>query len=577
MPGRFLGLNFHIAVPGPYDLSNAGPSALRTMTDIAGAPATAGSFHSDEAAARHYLERLFQQDRRTAVRSLVAGEVPGVVPELQLTGIQAPPATKNRLVRFVQTKSHIRLFGTNVVVELNPERELVSVSASLAESPPISMTPAISLGQALDRIRMFTKATPEALKNVSAPKLWGYQDDKAQWHLVYLFKNVPAIPPEVRDEIQRKKQSGHGLALSPRDLEPDYNYLVDAHTGEIVFYYSASPTLGGRGLPIPALCKGTGEDGIEYRFCGLNVAPQFELNDPLRSVKTYDLHLQDIGTTPVPATAIRNDSSNFNQARKDAVSAHVNLGRVYDFYNSVLLRDSVDDKRMQLTAIVNCIYSGAGPGPEWRNAVWWRNCMWFGQMSLPNGTFQSYSKYLDVIAHELTHGVTEFTCGLVYRNQSGALNESLSDIFAVIINNYYNAGERAPVTNWNWEVGPGLGSAGGCLRDLRDPTRTNDPAHMRNYKYVTWDDGGVHTNSNIHNKAAYNVLTATEASGDPPFSPKEVALFYYLAMNRLGVLAGFADVKQALKDVVNSYYAGEPTTAQAKAAVVEAAYQAVGI
>jgi Zn-dependent metalloprotease len=550
------------------------------MTSIAGIPETAGSFHSDEAAARHYVENLFRQDTRAAVRSLVAEEVPGVVPELQLTGIQEPPLIKNRLVRFVQTKSAVRLFGTNVVVELNPGRELVSVSASLAESPSTFMQPSISPPRALVSIKMFANAPDNTFSNVLPPELWGYQDDEAQWHLVYFFKNVPAMPSEVRAEIQarkEKKRSGHGLALSPRDLEPEYNYLVDAHTGEIVFYYSACPTLGGRGLPIPALCKGTGEDGNAHQFFGLKVALEFELNDPLRSIKTYDLQLHDIEAATIPATAIRSGSSDFAQSRKDAVSAHVNLGLVYDFYNSVLLRDSVDDKRMQLTAIVNCVYSGDGPGPEWHNAVWWHDCMWFGQASVASGAFESYSKYLDVIAHELTHGVTESTCALVYRNQSGALNESLSDIFAVIINNYYNAGQQAPTTNWNWEIGPGLGPTGGCLRDLRDPTRTNDPAHMRDYKYVTWDSGGVHTNSNIHNKAAYNVLTAKESNGNPAFSPKEVALFYYLAMSRLGNLAGFADMKQALKDVVNSYYVGDPATAQTRFATVEAAYQAVGI
>lgn len=71
MPSKFLGLNFHIAVPGPYDVSNRDRSAFRTMTRIAGAPETVGSFHSDEAAARHYVENLFRQDERAAVRSLV--------------------------------------------------------------------------------------------------------------------------------------------------------------------------------------------------------------------------------------------------------------------------------------------------------------------------------------------------------------------------------------------------------------------------------------------------------------------------------------------------------------------------
>lgn len=87
----------------------------------------------------------------------------------------------------------------------------------------------------------------------------------------------------------------------------------------------------------------------------------------------------------------------------------------------------------------------------------------------------------------------------------------------------------------------------------------------------------MHTNSNIHNKAAYNVLVSAAPGGAPTFIPTEVALFYYLALTRLGSLAGFADMKQALLDVANSYYVGSPAIAQAKAAAVNAAYAGVGL
>ena len=86
----------------------------------------------------------------------------------------------------------------------------------------------------------------------------------------------------------------------------------------------------------------------------------------------------------------------------------------------------------------------------------------------------------EVIAHELTHGVTEKSSQLVYRDQSGALNESFSDIFGIIIKNWWEAPIRDDVDTWDWELGPGLGQDG-PLRDLSDPTRTGKPDHMDAY------------------------------------------------------------------------------------------------
>jgi bacillolysin len=576
MPGKLQILGYHVASPGDYTLEDAGPSAFRSLTTALGAPEILGLFHTDEAAARHYLEKLFSQDSRAALRSLAGEEAPGVVPDLQLSQTRVLPKTNNHQLTFVQTvASSLPVFGSNVTVEMNPNRDLVSVAATVSEPPQVSPLPSLTPQQALEAIRKSTN-TGSPLTEVKPPGLCVYKDDKEKWHLVYDFHSVPAVPKEVAGEIEEKRKSkvsGHGFDLSPRDLAPLYDYLVDAHTADIVFYYSAVPNLA---LPVPAQCTGGGEDGNTHNFYGKQIGAGFEMTDPLRSIKTIDLAFRDIAITSVPSNAISNGSNNWGNARKDAVSAHVNLERVFDFYNSVLFRDSVDDKRMQLNGVVSCFYSGHGPGPEWHNAIWWRNSMWFGQRKLPTGQFESYSKYLDVIAHELTHGVTQYTCNLVYRNQSGALNESISDIFGVIIANCYQAG-GASVQGWSWEIGAGLGSNGGPLRDFSNPTVTGDPDHMNNYVQTSKDSGGVHTNSNIHNKAAYNLLISTDQAGAAVFVPKEIALFYYLALTRLSTLAGFADMKQALRDVVNSYYIGSAPVAQAKTAAVDAAYAAVGI
>ena len=180
-----------------------------------------------------------------------------------------------------------------------------------------------------------------------------------------------------------------------------------------------------------------------------------------------------------------------------AISAHVHAGQVWDFYNSILQRKSVDDEGMELVSIVNCtspddVEPGGDPN-EWGNAIWWENRMWYGQMKNKKGELVSVATYLDIIGHELTHGVTEKSSALIYQGQSGALNESFSDIMGVIIFNWYTRGPDSPVSEWTWEIGAGWGGDGLPLRDMSNPGRTGDPAHMKQFLRTREDSGGVHS------------------------------------------------------------------------------------
>jgi bacillolysin/neutral peptidase B len=298
--------------------------------------------------------------------------------------------------------------------------------------------------------------------------------------------------------------------------------------------------------------------------------------DPIRLIKTYDHQYKDLEGEPLPTAPIKNARAKFDNKRA-AVSAHVNASRVYDFYNSVLMRDGIDDKAMEIISIVNCTCASEHQPPEWFNAYGDRNHMCYGQAKDETGELRSFSRFLDVIAHELTHGVTEYTSNLIYKDQSGALNESFSDIFAVIIKNWFNVGADSDVERWNWEIGAGLGDNGLPLRDMSNPKRTNDPDHMNEYLQTSGDEGGVHTNANIHNKAAYNLLTAKSGEGRTVFRPRDVAVLYYLCLCRLNSLATFSDVLETLVDVAGIYYAGDDLERQTKIAQIKDAYQKVGI
>jgi Zn-dependent metalloprotease len=268
------------------------------------------------------------------------------------------------------------------------------------------------------------------------------------------------------------------------------------------------------------------------------------------------------------------------------VSAHVNVMRVFQFYNDVLIRQGVDGHGATLDNLVNCISPEDDDPPAWGNAIWWKKKMWYGQVQKKKGKLRSVAASLDIIAHELTHGVTEHTSNLVYRDESGALNESFSDIFGVIVANRV----KGPAIydnpdKWDWAIGIDLGDGGKPLRHMKSPRITGDPDHVSQMgdfdaADIEEDFGGVHTFSNIHNKAAYNLLTArTGKRGSKTplvFPPDEVAQLYYFTLQRLDRLANFEDVLETMLDVVKTVYR-EPRDQAAKLAAVTAAYAAVGI
>jgi bacillolysin/neutral peptidase B len=470
----------------------------------------------------------------------------------------------------------VPIFGSQVVVELDANRQLVSVDAELARIKDVSAIASITPEEALQKIAKLTGAELDADKlGLEAPRLMFFHDDKNNaWHLAWFVQKVPAAPRKFLQESVGTRERHHGLGRSPRELSPLLNYLVDAHNGKVLFYYSATPL-----LDVPTACKGVDELGALQRFYGRQVAAGFELTDPFRGIKTYDLKGKDIAATAsFPKGAIRSKAADLQSSNTAAVSAHVNATKVYDFYKSVLMRDSIDGKGMVLESVVKCTYAADEAPPEWHNAVWYNNRMWYGQYRDGKGTFRSFSRYLDVIAHELTHGVTEHTADLVYHGQSGALNESFSDIFGIIISNWDPTRPNANALGWKWEIGAGLGANGLPLRDMSNPGRTGDPGHMKDYLETTKDSGGVHTNSNIHNKAAHSVLTAVDAAGKPVFEARDVAVLYYLCLSRLNSLADFSKTLETLVSVANTYYGGEPPAVRdQKVKAIRDAYKRVGI
>ena len=181
--------------------------------------------------------------------------------------------------------------------------------------------------------------------------------------------------------------------------------------------------------------------------------------------------------------------------------AYDGLGGTFDFYDKILQRNSIDDQGMPLKATVHF-------DKDYDNAFWNGEQMVFGDGD--GALFNRFTISLDVIGHELTHGVTDSTAKLVYLGQSGALNESMSDVFGSMIKQFSldQTAEKA-----DWLIGAGLLAKtvhGKALRSMKnpgtaydDPQLGKDPQPATMSKFVTThsDNGGVHINSGIPNRA----------------------------------------------------------------------------
>jgi bacillolysin len=578
--------HYHVAEDAERDRAEArSPESFRPeLPAEADTDATSVQFTSDEAAARYYLDELLRGDGRPAVRSVLETESPERVPGLVVESERDLRALRTHQVRFAQTHQAIPIFGASAVVELTEARDLVSVSAQLDEVTGVDVLEALGRAEALRRVEDYTGTTIPADAAVAGHLTFYKAEDTQAWHLAWLLPELPAAPPASAEEMpevhQEDAHAGHGLG--PRPVPPSVTYLVDAHDGTILFHFSAVPTA----VPVPARCTGVDEDGTQQTFLGELAAATgttCRLADSLRSVRTHDLQFADIDTNPpVPEPPVEAASSDYGTTNQAAVSAHVNASRVQDFYKVVLQRDGIDDRGMVLVSQVNTTAASMETPPTLLNAFWWQKKMWYGQIRR-NGRLVSLSRYLDVIAHELTHGVIETTSNLVYATQSGALNESFADCAGVIINNWYTARDPKDVSSWNWEIGAGLRPDGRPLRDFANPARLGHPDHMDKFRRLQPgeqpsnrnDQGWVHFNSNIHNKAVHNLLTISR-SGQRVFTVEDVALLTYLGMTRLARLATFAEALQAVVDVAQTYFGGDPHK-KVKIDAIRDAYGQVGI
>ena len=268
--------------------------------------------------------------------------------------------------------------------------------------------------------------------------------------------------------------------------------------------------------------------------------------DDLEGARSRMTYTAGNGTT-MPGTLLISEGG--SSSDKVAQITHNNTGAVYDYYLNGYGRDSIDNAGMTITSTVH--YS-----TSYDNAYWNGYQMVYGDGD--GSIFSPLGEGLDVVAHELTHGVTQHTAGLIYSYQTGALNESYSDVL----------GELAE-PNPDWQIGESVytpNTPGDALRSMSNPPLYGQPDNMSNYVNTDSDNGGVHTNSGITNKAAYNV--AMSIGKDKMGQIWYRALTLYLTSD-----AQFSDARDASVQAATDLYGAN----SAEVTAVEKGFAAVGI
>ncbi|MGW9631406.1 M4 family metallopeptidase [Agromyces sp. NPDC055520] len=270
----------------------------------------------------------------------------------------------------------------------------------------------------------------------------------------------------------------------------------------------------------------------------LGVGPLPELPSVLPDAPSKpDRRISDAeGREKLPGRLVRREGERAT-GDESVDDAYDGLGDTHRMFDRVFGRDSIDGAGMPLEATVHF-------GDKYDNAFWDGERMVFGDGD--GEIFRGFTGSLSVIGHELAHGVTEHTAKLRYQGQSGALNEHISDAFGALVEQYA-LGQDAEAASWL--IGEGVFTdevQGRALRSMLEPGTAYDddvlgrdpqPGHMRDYIETDDDNGGVHLNSGIPNRAF--ALAAVELGG---FAWEHVGRIWYdvLTSGRLPERADFA-------------------------------------
>jgi thermolysin len=457
----------------------------------------------------------------------------GTVSELKVEKVEIDDLQMAH-TRVQQTFGGIPVWEGEAIVHLKADGSLFAITDNLKESISVNTQPSFSPPKA---VRIAGGLYRGAAKQSETPKveLWIYRGE-TQDHLTYRVRtpridgsNDPAIPID----------------------------FIDAHTGERVFGYNDLQNGTGSSLYSGTVSIGTS-----------SVGSSFFMENLTRKVGTFDFN----NTTTDMFRLVDSDDVWNSTTQRAGVDAQYGAEATMNYYQSVHSRNGIDGSggpgyvAAAANSSIGLISSFVHYGNSYNNAFWNGSYMTYGD---GDGSTFSPLVTLDICGHEMTHGVTERTAGLVYAKEPGALNESMSDVFGTMV-------ERSvrPST-WNWKIGEDAftpGVPGDALRLMDNPHAIGDPDHYSLRLYpgacVAIGDGddpgyndncGVHTNSSISNHAFYLIAAGgtNRVSGItvPGIGPDNAARIWYRALTSyMTSSTDFAGARQATLNAATAIF-----------------------
>ncbi|MEQ1908159.1 MAG: FG-GAP-like repeat-containing protein [Vicinamibacterales bacterium] len=388
------------------------------------------------------------------------------------------------LVRFQQVERGIPVIAGELLVNLNARRDVVSVSGEVAPRFDGSITPAIAREDAADTARELVA------------KQYQLPSDTVTVTATSLEIFAPGLigldegPQRLVWRMEVRARSADDI----REL-----VLIDAQQGSVALHFNQVETI--------------------------------------RDRQTYTAN----NGSALPGTVVCLEADDLCGAGDaHAQGAHRHARDTYDFYLANHGRDAIDGAGGALVSTVHFRPAGA-PSAAWANAGWDGTQMLYGDA-------YGFAMADDVVAHELTHGVTQYESGLFYFYQSGAINESFSDVWGEFVDQSNGAGTDTASVKWLMgEDVDGLGA----IRSMSNPPAYGHPDKMTSSSYsgTADDNGGVHRNSGISNKAAFLMTDGGSFNGQTITGlglAKVARIYYEVNANLLTSGADYSDLYNAL-------------------------------
>ena len=481
--------------------------------------------------------------------------------------------------RFEQQYKQISVWGRDVYVHFDKQGEVYAINGSYEPTPSdLDPTPGFSVSHAEELV----------VQDLQSKQRWAPLDEETASMLgIDLVSSRQVWYPSPDGEMKL----AYEVNIHPTAIEW-YQYIIDAQTGETLnrieqhcslnhdaplppshsvsfslkqpdalspsgqaasFVDAQGIDLAGDNRDFRALLLDDGSFLLQSDLDNLQAGSTVQLVPELGGSVVLDAQNNDL-TRELSLIGIQSNSA-LQWSDPAAVSAHAHAEQVYAYYKNIHARNAIDDLNESLVSLVHATEDGQ----PMDNAFWNGRLMVYGDGA---SVFTPLSGALDVASHEMTHGVVQHTANLVYQFQSGALNESFADVFGVLVDPEDTLlGEDITIPQ-----------AGIGLRDLLNPGNPQvlspQPASMAQFRNLSasQDNGGVHINSGIPNRAAALIMQSIghEATGH---------IYYRALSSYLNRNSQFGDARLAVEQAAIDIHGDNSTELQ----VVQQAFDEVGI